>query len=318
MHDDMMLRSLDVAVLCGGPGSEREVSLASGDNVFRTLREGGYAARLVTLPENEPEKCLAALECDIAVMMLHGEFGEDGTAQSILDAKGIAYTGSEAGACVLAMDKDAAKRRFLANGIPTPRWMKVEYGESAEGFLWGSGLQYPLVVKPNSRGSSVGTSIVRKEEDFAPAVASARKFDDAILLEEFVAGRELTVGWLDGRVLSPIELVPDGVFYDYKAKYVSDKTRYLCPAPLSSRIYDEIIEETSRVCEILGVRDLARVDIMLGERGPTVLELNTLPGFTSHSLLPMAAKRDGVPLTDLCRMLVSMAWRRWRAARAAG
>jgi len=304
------LKTLDVAVLCGGPGAEREVSLQSGANVHAALLAEGFRARKIELPADGAPDALRESRMDAAVLMLHGEFGEDGDAQDILQGMGIPFTGSDGETCRVAIDKNATKERMRQAGIPTPRWI-VARSEDEGVRLWrASGIGLPVVVKPNSRGSSVGTTVVRAEEEMAPAFALALRFDDRALAEAYVAGREATVGWLDGVALPVIELAADGEFYDYRAKYVSDKTRYLCPAPFSGEETRELQRLAARVCEILSVRDLARADIMVGADGPQVLEVNTAPGFTSHSLLPKAAAAAGISFGRLCARLVEMAWRR--------
>lgn len=286
------------------------MSLASGENVHRALRSAGLDACLTIVPEAEPDGCLEALDCDIAVMMLHGDFGEDGKAQTILERRGIAYTGSNPAACALAMDKNACKELFMEKGIPTARWVVADTPDEAEARVRSAELSYPLFVKPNDKGSSVGVGRVDSAAELAAKVAMARGESTRVLIEEMVSGRELTVGWLDGAALPIIELLADGEFYDYRAKYISDATRYICPAEVPDALAREMAEYTLAVADCLGVRDLARIDIMLGDDGPKVLEANALPGFTTHSLLPMAAAAAGISLEQLCLDLVAMAARR--------
>lgn len=304
------LKKLRPAVLCGGPGAEREVSLASGECAYQALRDAGFSATKAVVPEESPDSFLEAVDCDVAVMMLHGEFGEDGQAQRILERRGLPFTGSASEVCALAMDKNACKDLFAGHGVPTPRGILLENPAGAEEAIAAAGLDVPLVVKPNDLGSSVGVTIVRDRKDLSDALALAFNMDGRTLAEEFVDGRELTVGWLDGRALPIIELVPDGTFYDYQAKYLSDKTIYLCPAELPEDVAEEISRIARKTTEIIPVRDLARVDIILGADGPRVLEINLLPGFTTHSLVPLAARRVGLEMPALCEKLVEMAARR--------
>ena len=299
-----------VAVLCGGPGGEREVSLASGGNVHQALLRAGLDNEMIVVPQDDPEGFLERVDCGLAVMMLHGEFGEDGTAQAILERRGIAYTGSGPEACALAMDKDRAKRVFVKQGIPTPKWVVAEKARQAISMVERAGLRYPLFAKPNDGGSSVGTHKVLDASSLESAAEQVVADGDAVLIEEMVVGRELTIGWLEGRTLPVIELQADGDFYDYRAKYISEETRYVCPAPLAEGLAREIADYASRTAECLGVRDLSRIDVMLGPDGPKVLELNALPGFTLHSLLPMAAGVAGIGLEELCVELAAMAARR--------
>lgn len=296
-----------MVVLCGGPGGEREVSLDSGRNVHEALIRAGAANDLVVVPESGAEAFLENLDCRLAVMMLHGEFGEDGGAQRILERRGIAFTGSDSRASALAMDKNASKKLFRAHGIPTPRWAEGRTPREIVARAGELGLVYPLFVKPNARGSSVGVSRVDHPADLAAAAEKALSIDTSALAEEMVIGREVTVGWLDGKALPFIELFADGQFYDYRAKYKSDATRYVCSPALAPGIAEAIARFAVEATSLIGTRDLARVDMMLGEKGPMVLEVNTLPGFTAHSLVPMAARAAGIPLEDLCLRLVAMA-----------
>lgn len=295
-------------VLCGGPGGEREVSLASGENVHGALLEAGLDNDLLVVPAGDPELFLERLECGLAVMMLHGEFGEDGRAQAILERRAIPFTGSDSVACAKSMDKDGAKRLFAQEGVPTPRWIVAGDPEEAVAKIAEAGLCYPLFVKPNYGGSSVGARRARTPEALRDAVAQAAAEDGELaIIEEMVEGREFTVSWLDGQVLPIIELRVDGDFYDYRAKYLSDATGYVCPADVPGSVATEIGRHVEAVTAVLGVRDLSRVDIMLGADGPMVLELNALPGFTTHSLMPMAAAAAGIALDQLCLRLTVMA-----------
>lgn len=307
MSEEEKLLGLRVAVLCGGPGAEREVSLDSGEAVYNALCGEKFNVEKVVLPETGHEEAVGALDCQVAVMMLHGEFGEDGHAQAILEEKGVAYTGPDAKTCALAIDKDVTKALFRKHGVPTPDWIAVDSVGSVQRQLMKAGMSPPLVVKPNSRGSSVGVTILKDLAEIPAAVAKALSVDDRVLIEAFVPGRELTVGWLGGELLPAIELVPDGAFYDYHAKYKSDKTKYTCPAPMTDGEMASVRDVCDKVFKNVSVRDLSRVDIILGSSGPTVLEINTSPGFTSHSLVPLAAKVAGIPMGDLCRRLVAMA-----------
>lgn len=296
-----------IVVLCGGPGGEREVSLLSGETAHRGLERAGVRNRMVVVPRNSPERFLEELECGLAVMMLHGQFGEDGVAQAILERRGIPFSGSDSLACRLAMDKNATKLLMLEHGVPTPRWTVTDRADRAAAAVARAGLAYPLFVKPNFGGSSVGVSKVDAQEKLEAAVAATLATDRLAVVEEMVEGRELTVGWLAGQVLPIIELNADGVFYDYHAKYESEKTRYLCPAKLEPAVAAAVTAHVLKVVAFVGARDIARVDLMLGKDGPKLLELNALPGFTSHSLVPMAANRAGIPLEQLCLSLAAMA-----------
>lgn len=297
----------DVAVLCGGPGSEREVSLASGREVHEALSRLGLENKLVIVPENNAAGFLEQLDCGLAVMMLHGEFGEDGTAQEILEERGVFYTGSGPEVCRLAMDKAASKELFRAAGVATPNGIVVRSADAAGTAVRAAGLRYPLFVKPNFGGSSVGVSPVDSPENLSGAVEQALSGGGPALVEEMIVGREMTAGWLDGKVLPFIEMEAAAKFYDYHAKYESEKTRYHCPAELEPEMMEKTTRLMEKVASLMGVRDLARIDFILTEKGPVILEVNALPGFTSHSLLPLAASRAGIGMEKLCLSLVAMA-----------
>ena len=310
MIDRKKLAGLKAAVLCGGPGVEREVSLNSGQAVYRALHEAGFRVEKAVVPETGYKAFLEELDCQVAVMMLHGEFGEDGRSQEVLERRGIAFTGSDSRTCGLAMDKNATKLLFRRCGVPTPDWVVLDDTASALAAVKKAGMGAPLVVKPNARGSSVGVTIVRDLATLPEAVEKALAVDSLVLAERFVAGRELTVGWLDGKILPIIELAPDGTFYDYHAKYLSDKTEYRCPASLAYTELSAVRSVAENILRNIPLRDLARIDIMLGSYGPQALEVNTSPGFTSHSLVPLAASRAGIEMRELCSRLVEMAARR--------
>ena len=316
------LRGLRTVVLCGGPGVEREVSLESGACVQGALAADGFDVRLADVRGAHDVRALSA---DIFLSMLHGEFGEDGGVQQTLETMGAAYAGSGPEASALAFDKHAAKRRFLDAGIPTPAAVRFQAGDpaaSAEELAARcrrGGVGGPWVVKPNARGSSVGVSIVREATDLPGALAGALAVDEAALAEAYVAGREFTVGVWGGEgreeALKAIELIPDGEFYDYNAKYRSERTRYRGRTPLDTETADRLRALALMVFAALGLRDLARIDMILdADNRPWVLEANTAPGFTSHSLFPMAATASGMSLADVCATLAAFAWRR----RAAG
>lgn len=300
----------EIVVLCGGPGGEREVSLASGGEVHAALTRAGMACRLVDVPENNPTDFLERLDCGLAVMMLHGEFGEDGTAQEILERRGIPYSGSGPDACRLAMNKVAVKEWMLSAGVPTAKWALTDSAAAAAEQVKAAGLTYPLFVKPNNGGSSVGASRADNPEALTDAVALAlacHGSDGTVLVEELINGREMTAGWVGGQLLPFIEMKAQNKFYDYDAKYKSDATIYHCPAAVEGKTLLEARRHVLAIVEHIGARDLARVDFILSDRGPMFLELNALPGFTSHSLVPLAARTAGISMEQLCVSLVAMA-----------
>lgn len=296
-----MRKFRNVAVLSGGVSSEREVSLRSGRAVAGGLGEAGYNVALVVLAREAVEGLPAGVEA--VFIALHGGYGENGGVQADLDRLGLPYTGSGAAASRLAMDKVATKRLLAARGVPTPEFEVLAAGESRGRLL------PPLVVKPPRDGSSVGVTLVRRPDEWAGALAAARQVDSEVLVERYIAGREWTVGVLDGEALPPIEILAPGGWYDYEAKYVAGLTGYCFPEGSADAVpvrrCRELALETFRA---VGARGLGRVDFRLDADGtPWVLELNTIPGFTATSLLPKAAARAGIGFSRLCARIMELA-----------
>ncbi len=315
-----LLEGKRIGVVYGGPSSEREVSLDSGDAVASALEDSGLRVlRLVVEDEQDAARQLDREALDVAFIALHGRFGEDGGIQRLLDVRGIPYTGSGPLSSRVCIDKAATKRLVQTFGLPTPRYELLVKDEWLRGHAeaLGERVGYPLVVKPNRAGSSLGVTIVRDPAQLSAALDSAFAHDASALLEAFVEGRELTVGILDGEALPVVEVTAEREFYDYQAKYQDDATRYTCPAEL-----DPISAQAARTVaelafELLHCRDLARVDLILPHERqmPRLIEVNTIPGFTGHSLLPKAARARGIDFADLCRRIAAMALH--RAQRAA-
>ncbi|MCX7804217.1 MAG: D-alanine--D-alanine ligase [Planctomycetota bacterium] len=302
-----------VGVLYGGPSAEREVSLASGDAVASALARAGFDVRRLEMRDEDVGGLVGGSGADVAFLALHGEFGEDGQVQAILERIGIPYTGSPPAASANAMDKHAAKRLFVAAGIPTPPWILADRPRAAREVL-ESGFVPPLVVKPVGAGSSIGVTIVRRAEDLEPAIGKALEVSRPALIETFIAGREFTVGVLDDergcpQALPPIELVVSRDFYDYTAKYSDEGgTRYICPADTGEEITERLQATALAAHRVLGCRHMSRTDIRMDRSGGLwVLEVNTIPGFTSHSLLPKAAMAAGITFEELCARLVRLA-----------
>jgi len=293
-----MRKFMRVAVLMGGPSAEREISLRSGAAALRGLRECGYAAEAVevtgrafTLPPGTEAVFIA----------LHGEFGEDGEVQAILDGMGVPYTGSGAAASRAAMDKLATKEAFMANGISTPAYALLQRGDKPQ-------FPLPAVVKPVRQGSSFGVHLVREPSQMGAALEDAFRYDEQVLVETYIPGREVTVGVLDREVLPVVEIAaPDG-WYGYEAKYTPGRTRYLCPAELPEAIRAEAQRLALAVFDALGCEGVGRVDFRLSPAGGLyVLELNSIPGLTETSLLPKAAAAAGIPFATLCDRLMRTA-----------
>ncbi|OGA74912.1 MAG: D-alanine--D-alanine ligase [Betaproteobacteria bacterium RIFCSPLOWO2_12_FULL_65_14] len=294
-----------VAVLLGGKSAEREVSLKSGGMVLQALRSRGVNA----FPFDPGERGLDALideRFDRAFIALHGRFGEDGTIQGILEWLGIAYTGSGVLASALAMDKLRTKRLWAAEKLPTPGYEVL--GATTNFRITARRLGVPLMVKPASEGSSIGMSKVRAAAKLEAAYALAAKYDPVVIAEEFIDGIELTGAILGEQALPLIKLETPREFYDYEAKYVADDTRYIVPCGLPAKKERELQELCLAAFRSLGCRGWGRVDLMLSRRGrPYLLEVNTSPGMTDHSLVPMAARAVGLSYEDLCIKILGAA-----------
>ncbi|MBU0719089.1 MAG: D-alanine--D-alanine ligase [Planctomycetes bacterium] len=303
------VETLDITVLAGGPGREREVSLDSGQAVAQALRRLGHHVVLADIGPGD----LSALDrpADFVFIALHGEFGEDGTVQAELDARGLPYSGSRAEASRVAMDKVASKRRFEQVGIPTPRYEVVE---SLEATRLPARFPLPAVVKPIASGSSVDTTIVRSTTDLRSAVGGLVDRYGAALVERYVAGPELTVGILDDQALPVIEVRPKREFYDYQAKYVVDDTEYVFDIELPGALLKRVQALSLQAHGALGCEVFSRVDWMVeaATLEPYILEINTIPGFTSHSLVPKAAARIGLDFDWLCQRIVELSLKRGR------
>ncbi len=295
----------------GGKSSEREVSMESGRAVAAALRRAGMKALEMDISEGFEEK-LMRFRPKAAFLALHGGFGEDGGIQRALDSMGIAYTGSGPMASLVSMDKEISKRAFIKKGIPSPRCVCLSEGAGfAELERAVRELGLPLVVKPTSEGSSRGVSIAKSRLEVTRGLDEALKFSPRVMLEEYVKGREFDVAILDGTPLPLIEVVPSAEFFSYEAKYGDSGTRYIVNPELALREKDGIVGNALAAYVEVGCRHLARIEVILSEeRGvPHVIEINTLPGMTSHSLFPMAAKAAGISMEDLCVRIAALALR---------
>lgn len=298
-----------VAVLMGGWSAERQVSLWSGEGVTKALLEKGVDAHGLDITEPAQLFALKTQGFDRVFNILHGTGGEDGTVQAILDLLGLPYPGSGVAASAIAMDKLATKRIWKAEGLPTPDFRVLECTEDAQAAAKHFG--YPFIIKPAADGSSVGVSKVKSQPQVAAAFALAQgeSLRNVVMAEQFIDGgadhSEYTCPVLRGVALPVIRIVPDGEFYDYNAKYLSDNTRYLCPAGLAAEHEKSIQQLCLKAFALVGCKDWGRVDFLMGNDGkPQLLELNTLPGMTSHSLVPMAAKVSGMSYAALCWSLM--------------
>jgi D-alanine-D-alanine ligase len=293
-----------VAVLLGGSSSEREVSLDSGRNVLEALRARGVEAFAVDgIPALRELLTKGAVDRVFNILHGHHGGGEDGIVQGLLEAYGVPYTGSDVLGSALSMDKIRSKQVWLALGLPTPRYVRLKKGDDVQAAA--RTLDLPVIVKPACEGSSVGVSRVFSEADLDAAIELAARYPGELLMEQLIEGGEFTVGVLDGRALPSIQIVPKGAWYDYEAKYVSDETQYLCPG-LEGHAEAELGALALRAFEALGCRGWGRVDVMRDREGNNwLLEVNTAPGMTSHSLVPKAARQTGIGFEDLCLAILA-------------
>ena len=286
-----------VAVLYGGRSAEREVSLKSGAAVLAALQAAGVDAFAIDVG-NDLLMRLNEQQIDRAFIVLHGRGGEDGTVQGLLECAGIPYTGSGVLASALAMDKLRTKQIWQSVGLPTPRHAALVNEEDCH--LAAEQLGFPLIVKPANEGSSIGMAKVDDLDSLLAAWQEARQFDSQVLVEQWISGPEFTIAMLAGEVLPPIRLGTSHAFYDYDAKYHSNDTQYQIPCGLAADKEAELRDLTARACQTLGVTGWGRADVMQDTQGKFwLLEVNTVPGMTDHSLVPMAARAAGLDFTAL-------------------
>lgn len=339
------MEKIKVAVLLGGTSPERDVSIISGKYVTQGLREAGYIVKPidpalgVNQPENEDELFINAIretppseeelskfsnknviECinshllddvDVVFIILHGKWGEDGTVQALLDLRGKKYTGSGVLASAIGIDKNMSKIVFKHHGVQTPDWFTIrkdridikKIREKIE-----KTFSYPCVVKPNDQGSTVGLSIVNCPEELEPALEIAFKYSNLVLVEDFIEGKELTVGILGNMALPVIEIIPKGGIYDYYHKYTKGATEYVVPAEIPNSWTQKLQEQALMAFESIGCKGFARVDFRVKDNGEIYcLEINTIPGMTGTSLVPKAAKSAGIEFPELVDRIVKLA-----------
>jgi len=336
---------MKVALLMGGRSSEREISLRTGRGIAQALRNLGHevtsvdtaSGRVLAAGEEEravlapaPGQALAphtaavvsesrpVADAEVVFLALHGGEGEDGTLQALLELTGKPYTGSAVLASALAMDKEMSKKIFVYEGIPTPEWQLLRAGEAMPAVDVTRLGGYPIVVKPNAEGSTVGLTIVTAAEQLPDAIREAARYDRAVLIERFIPGRELTVAVVGDEALPIVEIRPKSGHYDYESKYTSGASDYFCPADLPAELAARIAELGRRSVRALGCRGVARVDFRLSPSNePYCLEVNTIPGMTPTSLVPMAAKARGMSYDQLVQRMLDLALEEHRARRAA-
>lgn len=344
---------MNIAVLCGGISTERDVSITSGTMVAKALRERGHRVvlldsffgctehyekpedlfmrelhnEMILVGETEPdiekikalrnqdndsvlgnnvlEICRAA---DITFFALHGEEGENGKLQAVFDVAGIKYTGSGYLGSALAMNKTLSKKLFECSGVLTPSGITVYAGEAPY-----ADVGFPCVVKPCSGGSSVGTSIVNTRLEYDAALELAFRYERAVIVEQYIKGRELTVGVMDGKAMPVIEIIPKEGFYDYKNKYQAGLTAELCPAPIPDEVTEQVKLLSEQVNNILMIEAYCRVDFLMDDKGKLFcLEANTLPGMTPTSLIPQMAKTQGKSFGELCEEIIEISMKKYR------
>jgi D-alanine-D-alanine ligase len=337
----------------GGTSSERDVSLASGLRIAEALRTRGHEVQVIDtargpVTQSDEQRMLASGvvkqrppspselarmnaesvaetaarlpvrgDCDVAFLALHGGRGEDGTIQALLDLAGVAYTGSGHLPSALAMDKDLSKHLFRAHGVGTADWLMATERESPpDESIVERALGWPVIVKPSKQGSTVGLSIVKEPSALRAAIADAFEHDDEVMIEQFVAGRELTVGILGGEALPVGEIIPKHEIYDYECKYTAGMADELFPAPLTAAQTAAVQDEARRAFAALKLGGCARIDFRMNDGGAFFcLEANTLPGMTATSLIPQAAAAAGMPFPELCERIAELAVSAQRASR---
>jgi D-alanine-D-alanine ligase len=296
-----------IAVLMGGPGSERDVSLATGRGVVKALRSLGSEVSEVDVKGADFD---LPADIELAFLTIHGTFGEDGQLQQILEDRGVPYTGEDVQGSSLAFDKIRSKEVFKQHDVPTPHWQTINVGQRPT-------IPIPVVIKAPRQGSTVGVHIIRNEREIDAAIADASTYDRELLVEKFISGRELTVGILGDQALPIIEIIPKGGFYDFTNKYpflnpsAGGAAEHVCPAKIDPEKTDEIQQLALRAFRALGLKVYARVDVLLPDDGAaTVLEANTIPGMTEASLLPEAAAVAGISYPELCARIIELSAKR--------
>lgn len=296
-----------VALIQGGLGAEREISLKTGAAFEKALKKLGYLYEVIDAGPELPSK-LVGKDYDCALLALHGKYGEDGTVQGILEYLRIPYTGSGVLASSLAMNKYATKQILAHWGIPTPEFQVLDFTRYSRGLDQDIKIKFPLVTKPIQEGSAVGVTICKSLDDFHKGIKTASEFDKLVLIEEFIDGTEVTVPiWFD-QVLPMIEIVPKREFYDYKRKYTAGETEYFIPARIHEAAKKKCEQFSMDTFKAVGCRHYARVDLRIDKQGnPFVLEINTLPGCTETSLFPKSAAKVGFSFEHIIQTLVESA-----------
>ncbi|HOW34809.1 MAG TPA: D-alanine--D-alanine ligase [Candidatus Omnitrophota bacterium] len=302
-----------IGILMGGCSSEREISLKSGTAIYNALKNCNCQVTALDIASEDEARILSLVRnagIDVAFIALHGRLGEDGTIQSILEKAKIPYTGSGVTASRLALNKVSAQNIFRKNNIPVPDYIVIRKKDSGDSQKFLDKVNgFPVVVKPANQGSSIGITLVKEKKDLTPALKLAFQYDDEILIERYISGRELTVGILDETPLPVIEIKPKGSFFDFESKYQPGMAEHIVPAVIPPPVAKAVQDFALKAHQSLGCRHLSRVDVLLDkENNPYVIEINTIPGFTATSLLPDAAKHAGLDFSQLCLKLIALAY----------
>jgi D-alanine-D-alanine ligase len=294
-----------IAILMGGNSPEREISINSGLAVVKACRNLGYTPITIEVDNNISDIVDPILSSDVVFSVLHGGDGENGVMQGFLDSLKVSYTGSGVLGSAICMNKSVSKTMVRAAKLPTPNWVLINKREKLENL---DVLRMPLVVKPNDLGSTIGLTIVKNQEAWYGALDLAFQFSNEIIVEQYISGRELTAAIVGQTSLSLVEIIPQHGLYDYECKYQEGMSSYECPAKLNESVSEKIRSMALEIYKILNCSDYGRVDFRLDDNNqPWFLELNTLPGMTSTSLVPKAAKADGHSFTNLIEMIINEA-----------
>jgi D-alanine-D-alanine ligase len=301
------MKDRDIGILLGGVSAEREISLKTGEAMFEALKGRGYRVQKVFV-DGDIDQVLRQTRIDLAVIALHGTYGEDGCIQGLLETIGIPYTGSGVLASALCMDKLKSKELFRLYNVPTPSYYAVRRDDLDRLDQIHSSFGFPSFVKPRSGGSSVGAGAAASLSELRQRCEDAARFDEWILVERLIRGREVAVGLLDGNALGAIEIEPKGGFYDYKSKYQKGQSEFHFPARLSPTRYQGVLHLAERAVHAVGATGATRVDLLVtSDENEYVLEVNTLPGMTPTSLLPKIAAGAGYDFGDLCEAILERA-----------
>ena len=287
----------------GGPGEEKDVSLKSGQAIKKALNHNGYDVTSIILDTKLEKLVKELLSVDLVFLGLHGNIGENGTIQGFLDALGIIYTGSGPLSSAICMDKNISKIIAKNNGIMTPKW------KLCDTVIDDAKMNYPVIVKPNGQGSTVGLRIAHNESELKPALEYAFNYDNSVLVEEYIQGRELTVMLIDGKAQPVCEIIPSHEFYDYECKYTAGMSKYICPAEIDDNISNYVKKISENLFDLLKCENYSRADFRMDDQNKFwFLEMNTLPGMTDTSLAPISALAAGISFNELIDKIVMQAW----------